>query len=233
LGNPYEYSFVVVDSSTVNAFALPAGRVFITTPLLASVETEAELAGVLGHEIGHIESHHVAKRILARKNSRSQSWLYGTGGAVAGGLIGEVGSSFLCGGNSICVQQLVALAAASGVGVGLLIQKHQFMANSQENELEADRMGFHLSQKAGFSAEHVGDFYRRLNQIWQDSQNKKTLIQAALFDNLSTHPPSIARVQQMDHLIAQVPNPRKGYVTSQEFEMARKLAASLGSNRGA
>src|SRR5690606_20530215 len=54
-GKPYQYEFKLVDAKMVNAFALPAGAVYVTKPLLLMAESEAELAGVLGHEIGHIQ----------------------------------------------------------------------------------------------------------------------------------------------------------------------------------
>lgn len=229
--SPYDYSFVVVDVPTINAFALPAGKVFITAPLLASVETEAELAGVLGHEIGHIEAHHAAKRILSQKNSQSKSWWYSTGGLVAGGIVGGVGASILCpGGGSACTQQLVGMAASAGVAAGLLIQKYSFLANSQENELEADRTGFRVSQQAGYSVDHIGDFYRRQQKIWDKHQAQKTTVENSLLDSLSTHPPSLVRVQQMDKLVSQVTDKQPGVVSSKVFDLIRKRAISLGSN---
>lgn len=59
---PYEF-YVLSDPNTVNAFALPGGQVFITTALLGRLENEAQLAGVLGHEIGHVIHRHGAERI--------------------------------------------------------------------------------------------------------------------------------------------------------------------------
>ncbi len=57
------YYFRIVDSSEINAFALPGGYVYVTLGLLAMVNNEAELAGVLGHEIGHIIFHHGVKQM--------------------------------------------------------------------------------------------------------------------------------------------------------------------------
>jgi predicted Zn-dependent protease len=59
-GQPYHYTFTVVDVEDVNAFALPAGQVFVTAPLIAMASNEAELAGVVSHEIGHIMARHTA-----------------------------------------------------------------------------------------------------------------------------------------------------------------------------
>jgi predicted Zn-dependent protease len=59
-----KYFFKVVDSSEINAFALPGGYIYVTRGLLATVNSEAELAGILGHEIGHVTQHHGAKQIV-------------------------------------------------------------------------------------------------------------------------------------------------------------------------
>ena len=62
--NPYEYNFTVVETKQINAFALPAGEIYVTKPLLKMAKTEAELVGVLGHEIGHVQARHSAERIV-------------------------------------------------------------------------------------------------------------------------------------------------------------------------
>jgi predicted Zn-dependent protease len=167
--NNYKYTFTVVDVPTVNAFALPAGRVFITAPLLRLVETESELAGVLGHEIGHVEFHHAAKRIQKLKSSKSESWLYGAGGAIAGGLLGGFLAQAICpqSTETFCKSSITNLAALSGFKGGLLVQKYKVLANSQDNELEADKKGFELAVNAGFSPNHVGDFYNRLQNMFE------------------------------------------------------------------
>lgn len=64
LGNPYRFDFHVLrDDKTVNAFALPGGQVFITAALLGRLQTEDQLAGVLGHEIGHVVHRHSAQQM--------------------------------------------------------------------------------------------------------------------------------------------------------------------------
>lgn len=71
--SPYRFQFHLLrDSRTVNAFALPGGQVFITTGLLNRLQNEAQLAGVLGHEIGHVIHRHAAAH--GRKASSDRSW---------------------------------------------------------------------------------------------------------------------------------------------------------------
>jgi len=106
------YRFTVLDSQDVNAFALPGGYIFITRGLLAYLNSEAELAAVLGHEIGHV---------TARHSVRQQSTATATGliGAVLAGATGVQGAGDLA--------NIAGTALVRGYG--------------REHELEADRLG--------------------------------------------------------------------------------------------
>jgi beta-barrel assembly-enhancing protease len=120
--SPYKYSFyLLADRRTVNAFALPGGQIFITEALLALLEREDELAGVLGHEVGHVIARHSAERLA--KEQLTQSLI----GAVA------VGSG------SFDAAQLAHLA-------GSLIN----MKYGREDELESDELGLRLMREAGY-----------------------------------------------------------------------------------
>ena len=91
-----EFTFTLLDSEVPNAFALPGGYVYITRGLLALAETEAEVAGVLGHEIGHVTARHTAQRQTratgagAARNARHDRRRRCFGGEVAGRLAQEV-----------------------------------------------------------------------------------------------------------------------------------------------
>ena len=92
---PYKYEFhLLADQRTINAFALPGGQVFITYALLSKLQNEDQLAGVLGHEIGHVLGKHSAERI-----GESDFWrTVSTGasvGADMGGLVGGIGQQTL------------------------------------------------------------------------------------------------------------------------------------------
>ena len=92
---PYKYEFhLLADSNTINAFALPGGQVFITYALFSKLKNEDQLAGVLGHEIGHILGRHSAERI-----AESEYWqgliTAGSVGADMGGLINGIGQNTL------------------------------------------------------------------------------------------------------------------------------------------
>ncbi len=120
---PWQYDFhLLADPRTVNAFALPGGQVFITAALYSRLETEGQLAGVLGHEIGHVVARHSAQRMA------KQQLTQGITGAVlvaAGGGGGEA--------------QLAMM-------VGNMIN----MKYGREDELQSDELGVRFMSEAGY-----------------------------------------------------------------------------------
>jgi len=91
---PYKYDFhLLADDQTINAFALPGGQVFITYALFSKLN-EAQLAGVLGHEIGHVIGRHSAERI-ADSNFWQTVTMGATVGADAGGIVSSIGQNTL------------------------------------------------------------------------------------------------------------------------------------------
>ncbi|MBG6131203.1 putative Zn-dependent protease [Aquimarina sp. EL_43] len=92
---PYKYEFhLLADPNTINAFALPGGQIFITYALLSKLQNEDQVAGVLGHEIGHVLGRHSAERIAEHEFWKTIS----TGasvGADAGGIVNGIGQNVL------------------------------------------------------------------------------------------------------------------------------------------
>lgn len=220
-GNPYTYNFTVVESQHVNAFALPAGTIFVTRPLISMAETEAELAGVVGHEIGHVKARHSAERIDQAKKAQGKSWLFGLGGAILGGAAGYgVGKALCKKRDKECLRRAAIYGAAAGGAGGLLIQKFAFMANSREDEMEADRIGFKTATRAGFHKQYVGAFYSKLLIMEQQRKNGQGLM-APVADALSTHPPSQERVQQMASM-ASSEGSYGSKISSKQFEAIKK-----------
>ena len=83
---PYKYEFhLLADPNTINAFALPGGQIFITYALFEKLQNEDQLAGVLGHEVGHVLGRHSAERI-----AESEFWSTVSTGASVGADMGEV-----------------------------------------------------------------------------------------------------------------------------------------------
>lgn len=228
-GRPYHYNFTVVDVGYVNAFALPAGTVFVTAPLIAMANSEAELAGVIGHEIGHIMARHTAERMDRQKKGRTKSILYSVFGGIAGGAAGYGAGKLLCKkGDKKCLAKATLAGGAVGVGGSLLIQKYRFMQNSQEDEMEADRIGFKIATKAGYSKDHVGKFYENLLKMEkQHGGNKNSGFMKSLADAMSTHPPSENRVRQMNQMAAGAPGSGRATVSTRGFTSAKRKVALL------
>jgi predicted Zn-dependent protease len=131
------WHFRVLDDPTVNAFAAPGGYIYITRGILAHLNSEAQLAGVVGHEIGHVTARHYARAV-----SRQQ---------VAGlGLI--LGS--------VLSETVARSADLAQTGLGLLMLKY---GRDQENE--SDRLGVEYSVKSNFDAREMPATYRTLSRI--------------------------------------------------------------------
>ncbi|MBP1740615.1 MAG: peptidase, partial [Deltaproteobacteria bacterium] len=129
------YKFDLVDASAVNAFAVPGGYVYFTRGILANLNNEAELAGVMGHEIGHITARHSAQQY-----SRAQLAQFGL---VVGGLfLGDL------------------VSGVAQLGVGML-----FLSFSRDNERQADALGVEYASRAGYDAKELGAFFETLERM--------------------------------------------------------------------
>jgi predicted Zn-dependent protease len=134
------WTFTVLDTPVVNAFALPGGYVYVTRGLLAIANNEAELAAVLGHEIGHVVSGHGEDR--AKQNNRAGL------GVIIGTILGGV-----FGGED---------GATDAIKLGAKLASGYLAQYSQDQELEADQIGIQLLAKAGYSPFAQADFLKQL-----------------------------------------------------------------------
>jgi predicted Zn-dependent protease len=131
----FQFYFKVVDSSEINAFALPGGYVYVTHGILATLNSEAELAGILGHEIGHVIAHHGVKQLTKSLGLT----LLSLGGAVANPKEG---------GKWLMVSQSIFNQILLGYG--------------KEAELEADTLGLINAYQAGYDPIQMTKFLRGL-----------------------------------------------------------------------
>ncbi len=136
------WNFVVVDSPVVNAFAVPGGYVYLTRGILEHMNNEAELAAVLGHEIGHITARHSVTQI-----SQGQLMNLGLG----------LGSIF-----STRFQQVGGLAQ---MGLEVLMLKF-----SRDHEREADQLGLEYMAKCGYDPEQMSRFFQVFNDMSESSE---------------------------------------------------------------
>jgi beta-barrel assembly-enhancing protease len=224
---PYTYSFTVVDVANVNAFALPAGTIFMTAPIIAMADSEAEIAGVLGHEIGHVTARHTAERMYIAKKEQPKMWALGGVGAALGGTAGYLLGNKLCQPkDTACRAKFAVYGLGGGAGAGLMVYKYGFMKNSQEDELESDRVGFRYAVNAGYDKDRVGDFYSKLVKMEKEAKKNQNAVLGWVSDAMASHPPSHARVEQAEELKRKLSN-QATLVSTSEFQAMKKLAQSI------
>lgn len=136
-----EYHFRIVDSDIINAFAVPGGYVYFTRGIMAHFNNEAEFAGVLGHEIGHITARH---SVIQQRNA-----VLGQVGLIAG---------------IVLRPELAQFADAASQGLGLL-----FMKFGRDDERESDELGVEYSTKTGYDAREMADFFKTLERKQAES----------------------------------------------------------------
>lgn len=232
--NPYSYSFTVIDSAQVNAFALPAGTIFITAPIIAMADSEAEIAGVLGHEIGHVTARHTAERMYAAKAEQGSGYMKAGIGAVLGGAAGYWLGKKMCKPNDKGCQAKFALyGVGGGAGAGLLVHNYGFMKNGREDELESDRVGFKYAVNAGYNKDKVGDFYMKLMKMEANAKGGgSNPLMGWMADAMSTHPSSKDRVSQANELKSKLQNRSNSVDNSSEFFEMKKIAQSISEQKG-
>lgn len=225
--NPYTYTFTVVDSPMVNAFAMPAGSVFITTPIIAMADSEAEIAGVLGHEIGHVTARHTAERMYTAKMEQKKMIAFGAIGAAVMGTAGYFASKKFCDPKDLeCKAKVIGGGAAVGAAGGVFVQRYGFMKNSQEDELESDRVGFRYATNAGYDKNKVGDFYSKLMAMEKESKKGQNAAVSWLSDAMSSHPSSDQRVTQAAEMKGLIKT-SGGIDGTPEFEKMKKIASEM------
>jgi Zn-dependent protease with chaperone function len=136
----FPFTFTVVNDPTINAFALPGGPMFVQTGLLKAVDNEAQLAGVMGHEMSHVILRHGT-------NQASKANLLQIPALLAGSMLGNSGS-------------LLGQLAQAGIGFGFNSVLLKF---SRTDESQADRLGSHLMAEAGYNPIEMARFFEKLD----------------------------------------------------------------------
>ena len=164
-----KFTFTVLDSDIVNAFALPGGYVHITRGLMALANDEAELAGVLGHEIGHVTAHHSAQ--LYTRSVFAQILATGIGIATGSSALGQV--------------------ATQGADVYL-------KSYSRENEYDADSLGVRYLGRAGYDPKAMAGFLNSLEAHSRLEAELAGRPPGSVdqFDITATHPLTTDRIQR-------------------------------------
>lgn len=180
-----DFTFTVLDSDVVNAFALPGGYVYVSRGLVALAENEAELAGVLGHEIGHVTARHSAQRYSSAVAANIGLSIIGIIGSVAG---------VPSGANDLL-----------STGATAVLQGY-----SREQELQADMLGVRYLSRAGYDPDAMRSFFEKMaenDELRARITGKPTSEET--FNFASSHPRTSDRIQQAIDLTsdARIANP--------------------------
>ncbi|MDN5213861.1 M48 family metalloprotease [Fulvivirgaceae bacterium BMA12] len=136
-----DFKFRILDSPVINAFAVPGGYVYFTRGILAHFNNEAEFAGVLGHEIGHVTARHSARQ-------QSKQMIYQ--GLYTVGMVAS--------------KEFRTFSDVASQSLGLL-----FLKFSREHETESDRLGVEYSTRVGYDAKEMANFFGTLDRMRKQS----------------------------------------------------------------
>ncbi len=170
-GEKWPYSFHVVNQKEINAFALPGGPIYVNLGTIQAADNEAQLAGVMAHEISHVALRHGTR--AATKQMEAQLPLQ-----ILGALIGNSGT----------LAQLTQMGINFGVG-------SYFLRNSRQAENEADLLGTDIMYDTGYDPKQMAEFFRKLEaqgnagiQFLSDHPNPGNRVQSVSHE-VSTLPP--------------------------------------------
>ncbi|MFH1624011.1 MAG: M48 family metalloprotease [Pseudomonadota bacterium] len=185
---PFDFNFSIYKSSDPNAFAIPAGYIYLSTGLITLAESEAELAGVVSHEIAHVTARHIAEKI--EKESKLS---IGTLAAILAGI-------FLGGGGK----------AAGAVGaLSVATAQTLSLKYTRENEEEADRLGLRYLVKAGYDGSGMITFLKKIKR------HRLEAFQVPPY--LLTHPGVESRIDYLDVMLKRLPQQEKSENESERF----------------
>ena len=179
-GPDFPYQFKVANQAAINAFALPGGFMYINRGLIEAAENEAELAGVMAHEMGHVALRHGTNRV-------SKAYLAQAGLGALGAVLG--------GGGGIGWQQIIS--SAGGFGLNAL-----FLKFSRKAETQSDVVGTQMLHRAGYDPMSMADFFETLRRESGKDPGK-------LEQFFSSHPAPKNRVARVREEIQQLGRGRK------------------------
>ena len=172
---PFKYQFYVVKQDVYNAFATPAGHIFVYSGLLGAMESEEELAGILAHEICHVVSRHISEKIERSKTANKLA----LAGMIAGILLGAAGA--------VDAGSAVMMGSAAGVSSMML-------AYSRGDEDEADQIGLTNLYKAGYRGEGMVTMFEKIrSKQWFGADDIPTYVM--------THPAVESRIGDINRRV--------------------------------
>jgi predicted Zn-dependent protease len=196
-----KFNFFVVEDPSINAFAMPGGVIGVHTGLILAANAESELASVLGHEIGHVTQHHLARMLASQKTDMFKN----IGGIALALLLARANPQLAAG----------ALTTATAFGV------QNQLDYTRAYEREADRIGLQILESGGFDVRGMPAFFTTL-------QRGSRFAEGSAPSFLRTHPLTSERIADVANRVEQMPY--RQVADSIEFQYVRaKLLANTGS----
>jgi predicted Zn-dependent protease len=183
-----QWKFTVVDSPDINAFALPGGYIYITRGLMAYLDSEAELAGVLGHEIGHVTARHGAQQATQEQTAGI--------GVLAATILGSVVESRYGVSGIADIAGKVGGAVAQGV----------ILSHSREHELQADQLGAEYLNRANYDPDVMINVIKvlKLQETFAEDQVRAGGKAPQRMPGwMSTHPSNVQRLAEIQRIADQ------------------------------
>ncbi len=201
----FPFTFLILDSPVVNAFAAPGGIIVVHTGLVELAQNEDELAGVLAHEIAHVTQRHLA-RFYAKANKVD----LGTTLGIIAAIIASANS---------------AAAGQAALYAGLAANASAKLAFTRANEREADRVGKVILEKSGFDPNAMGRFFERL-------RDASMVDEETTLEFLQTHPLPSARIADQLTIGTKKQHEKMSAHThdSLDFELFRARVQGLSEN---
>lgn len=168
-----EFTFRILDSPVVNAFALPGGYIYVTRGLLSHLDNEAQLAVVLGHEIGHVAARHASQRAFEQ----------------------QIGQVALLGG-AIVGEELLGIPGGSVLNLGSQAAQLLFLSYGRDDERESDELGVEYAAMQNYQAAEGAKFFVSLERMSKQSGQ-------SIPDWQSTHPDPAERANTIPELAQQ------------------------------
>jgi hypothetical protein len=210
----WPYAFHVVAQKEINAFALPGGQMFVNIGTITAAENEAQLAGVMAHEMSHVYMQHSAKQMQKSQVTQGLAGLAGAILGAKGGMLGSLGQ------------------AGVQMGAGMIMLKY-----SRGDEAQADAVGAIILYKAGYNPKALADFFQTLEkqggtgpQFLSDHPNPGNR-EEAITKEIQGWPPERYRAESAG--FAQVRQQAAGVkaYTAQEIDQGAKSGQWAGLNR--
>ena len=194
----FPFTFEVVADPSVNAFALPGGPMFINTGLLKAIDNEAQLAGVMGHEMSHVILRHGT-------NQASKAQFIQLPAVLASQVTG---------------QGMAGKLAQLGIGLGAGSMLLKF---SRTDESQADLTGSHIMAEAGYDPMEMAHFFNKLNNM---SGSPGSGFAGRVSQFMSDHPNPANRDQAIQQEARAMPQKRYGYETG-DFQRMKGVVAKI------